>query len=98
MNRKIALAVSLALVLGGAIAIHPERPAGAKEDPARDLYLVNADGTGLMQLTKRFRRLPLRATERARAVIVRGVRRRTRVSRTSGTRYHGRWYGRRCRG
>jgi len=33
------------------IAIHPERPPGAKEDPARDLYLVNADGTGLRQLT-----------------------------------------------
>jgi len=34
------------------IAIHPERPAGSQgEYPPRDLYLVNADGTGLRQLT-----------------------------------------------
>src|ERR1039458_9979508 len=33
------------------IAIHPERPADAKgEPPPRDLYLINADGTGLKQL------------------------------------------------
>ena len=35
------------------IAIHPDRPADAKgEPPPRDLYLINADGTGLKQLTK----------------------------------------------
>ena len=35
------------------IAIHPESPADAKgEPPPRDLYLINADGTGLKQLTK----------------------------------------------
>jgi len=34
------------------IAIHPEKPANAEgEYPPRDLYLVNADGTGLKQLT-----------------------------------------------
>jgi len=34
------------------IAIHPERPAGPQgEYPPRDLYLVNADGTDLKQLT-----------------------------------------------
>ena len=31
-----------------AIAIHPAQPPGAKgEPPPRDLYLINADGTGL---------------------------------------------------
>lgn len=35
------------------IAIHPAQAPGAKGDPPpRDLYLVNADGTGLKQLTK----------------------------------------------
>ncbi len=35
------------------IAIHPAQPPGAKgEPPPRDLYLINADGTGLKQLTK----------------------------------------------
>ena len=35
-----------------AIAIHPAQPAGATaEPPPRDLYLVNADGSGLKQLT-----------------------------------------------
>ena len=35
-----------------AIAIHPAPPPGFKGDPPpRDLYLVNADGTGLRQLT-----------------------------------------------
>jgi Tol biopolymer transport system component len=34
------------------IAIHPAKPADAKgEPPPRDLYLINADGTGLKQLT-----------------------------------------------
>ncbi|NQT12863.1 MAG: PD40 domain-containing protein [Planctomycetes bacterium] len=34
------------------IALHPERPANSKgEYPARDLYLVNAAGTGLKQIT-----------------------------------------------
>jgi len=34
------------------IAIHPARPADAKgEPPPRDLYLINADGTGLRQIT-----------------------------------------------
>lgn len=34
------------------IAIHPAPPPGSKGDPPpRDLYLVNADGTGLKQLT-----------------------------------------------
>ena len=34
------------------IAIHPDRPADAKgEPPPRDLYLINADGTGLEQVT-----------------------------------------------
>ncbi|MGQ9573930.1 MAG: TolB family protein [Thermoguttaceae bacterium] len=34
------------------IAIHPAQPSGSKADPPpRDLYLVNADGTGLRQLT-----------------------------------------------
>lgn len=34
------------------IAIHPAQAPGSKEDPPpRDLYLVNADGTGLKQLT-----------------------------------------------
>ena len=35
------------------IAIHPEAAAGATGDPPpRDLYLVNADGTGLRQITR----------------------------------------------
>ena len=35
------------------IAIHPDRLADAKgEPPPRDLYLINADGTGLKQLTE----------------------------------------------
>lgn len=35
------------------IAIHLDRPADAKgEPPPRDLYLINADGTGLKQLTQ----------------------------------------------
>jgi Tol biopolymer transport system component len=35
------------------IAIHPDRAVGSKgEPPPRDLYLINADGTGLKQLTK----------------------------------------------
>jgi Tol biopolymer transport system component len=35
------------------IAIHPDLPADAKgEPPPRDLYLINADGTGLKQLTQ----------------------------------------------
>ena len=35
-----------------AIAIHPAQPPGAKgEPPPRDLYLINADGTGLKQIT-----------------------------------------------
>ncbi len=35
------------------IAIHPAQPPGAKgEPPPRDLYIINADGTGLKQLTK----------------------------------------------
>jgi len=35
------------------IAIHPDRAASSKvETPPRDLYLINADGTGLKQLTK----------------------------------------------
>ena len=34
------------------IAIHPDKPPTAKgEYPPRDLYLINADGTGLKQLT-----------------------------------------------
>jgi len=34
------------------IAIHPDKPPDEKgEYPARDLYIVNADGTGLKQLT-----------------------------------------------
>jgi Tol biopolymer transport system component len=34
------------------IAIHPARPADAKgEPPPRDLYLINADGSGLRQIT-----------------------------------------------
>ncbi|HPM80360.1 MAG TPA: hypothetical protein PLF81_06650 [Candidatus Anammoximicrobium sp.] len=33
------------------IAIHPESPAGSEKYPPRDLYLVNADGSGLKQLT-----------------------------------------------
>ena len=34
------------------IAIHPDKPPNAKgEYPARDLYIVNADGTGLKQIT-----------------------------------------------
>jgi hypothetical protein len=34
------------------IAIHPDKPPDSKgEYPARDLYLVNADGSGLKQLT-----------------------------------------------
>lgn len=33
------------------IAIHPLPPAGSQTNPPRDLYLVNADGSGLKQLT-----------------------------------------------
>ncbi len=33
------------------IAIHPDRPGSSEEYPPRDLYLVNADGSGLKQLT-----------------------------------------------
>ena len=34
------------------IAIHPARPADAKgEPPPRDLYLINADGSGLRRIT-----------------------------------------------
>jgi Tol biopolymer transport system component len=34
------------------IAIHPDKPGKTKDEyPPRDLYLVNADGTGLKQLT-----------------------------------------------
>lgn len=34
------------------IAIHPDKPANAKgEPPPRDLFLINADGSGLKQLT-----------------------------------------------
>jgi len=34
------------------IAIHPEKPPGPKgEYPPRDLYIINADGSGLKQLT-----------------------------------------------
>jgi Tol biopolymer transport system component len=33
------------------IAIHPARPQSGEENPPRDLYLINADGGGLKQLT-----------------------------------------------
>lgn len=33
------------------IAIHPASPAGTEEQPPRDLYLINADGSGLKRIT-----------------------------------------------
>ncbi len=49
------------------IAIHPAQPPGAKgEPPPRDLYIINADGTGLKQLTKHARHRRAGAADLAR--------------------------------